>query len=217
MAILPQPLAAPAEVHGQAAPLQYSITFGYNGPFKAVARGLVPAVTQRRAVLDDPANEINTALTTGRGIVIIPVEVSEGSNFARVSLFDGRTDGNDNLDLYLFDATGEFVSRSAGPTSNEEVNLTNPAPGQYSAVVHGLETDGPDANFTLYSWVLGATRAGNMSVTAPPQATLAKGATIGLSFSQLEPGVSYLGSVAYSGAPAMRESYYRAHRSLTRG
>jgi hypothetical protein len=203
IAILPRPLAAPAAVHGQAAPLQYSITFGYSGPFRAIARGLLPAITQRRAVLDDPANEINTALASGRGIVVIPIEVSEGSTYARFSLFDGDTDGIDNLDLYLFDAKREFVSRSAGDTSNEEVNLTNPAPGRYSAVVHGLETDGPDANFTLYSWVLGDTRAGNMSVTAPSQAALAKSAAVGLSFSQLEPGVRYLGSVAYSGARAM--------------
>ncbi|MGF7473540.1 hypothetical protein WFJ45_22395, partial [Salmonella enterica subsp. enterica serovar Minnesota] len=38
--VRPVALAAPTQVSGS-----YSVTFGYNGPFTATARGLVPAVT----------------------------------------------------------------------------------------------------------------------------------------------------------------------------
>jgi hypothetical protein len=69
--------------------------------------------------------------------------------------------------------------------------------------VHGFATDGPDANFTLFSWVLGSAAAGNMTVTAPAAATLGTSAPVSLSFSGLAPGTKYLGSVAYSGSPGL--------------
>jgi hypothetical protein len=65
--------------------------------------------------------------------------------------------------------------------------------------VHGFATDGPDSNFTLFTWVLGTAAAGNMTVTAPASATLGATGTVNLTFSGLAPGTKYLGSVAYSG------------------
>lgn len=61
------------------------------------------------------------------------------------------------------------VGASAGGTSAEEVNLVNPAAGNYTVVVQGWGTDGPDAQFTLFKWLLGGTAAGNMTVTAPAE------------------------------------------------
>ena len=83
-------------------------------------------------------------------------------------LFDDFTDGNDDLDLYVFGPlTAGFpnVGGSGSATSEEEVNLEGPTPGFYIVVVHGFETDGPDANYTLFSWLVGADE-GNM--TGPP-------------------------------------------------
>ena len=62
-----------------------------------------------------------------------------------------------------------------------------------------LRPDGPDANFTLFKWLLGSTAAGNMTVTAPATAVTGATGTINLSFSGLTAGTKYLGSVAYSG------------------
>jgi spore maturation protein SpmB len=91
------------------------------------------------------------------------------------------------------------VGASAGGTSAEEVNLLNPAAGDYTVVVQGWGTDGPDAQFTLFKWLLGSVAAGNMTVTAPTSATTGGTGTITLDFTGLTSGTKYLGSVAYSG------------------
>lgn len=198
MVVRPVALAAPAQ-----ASASYPVTFGYTGPFTATARGLIPAATTAGNVLDDPANDINTALSTGVGITIHVVAIPAGTTYSRFSLFDAFTDGNDDIDLYVFNPSGSLVGSSGSGTSAEEVNLVNPPAGNYFVVVHGWQTDGADANYTLFNWNLGSAAAGNMTVTAPATATLGATGTIGLAFSGLVPGTKYLGSVAYGGAAGM--------------
>ena len=54
-----------------------------------------------------------------------------------------------------------------------ELVLLFPADDTYTVVVHGYETDGPDANYTLTSWDYGLVDdRGNMTVSAPDAATL---------------------------------------------
>lgn len=199
IAIRSAAMAAPAEVMGSGKPLQYGITFGYTGPFKATARGLVPARRFTRTVRDDPANEINTALATGIGVTIVEVTVPAGSTYARFSLFDADTDGNDDLDLYVFDSSGAFIAASANSGAHEEVNLPDPAPDTYLVAIHGYQTDGSSARFTMSAWALGTNAAGNMSLVAPTKAKLNAQGSIQLSFSKLSAGVRYLGAVAYEG------------------
>ena len=201
--VRPVALAAPTQVNGTGDPISYNVTFGYSGAFTATARGLVPAVTFADTVVDDPSDDINTALDTGVGITIHAVTVPAGSSYARFSLFDDFTDGNDDLDLYIFTGAGAFVGSSGSGTSAEEVNVVNPTSTTYLAVVHGWQTDGPDANYTLFTWALGTTSAGNMTVSAPASATLGATGSIGLTFSGLASGTKYLGSVAYGGASGM--------------
>jgi hypothetical protein len=203
IAIRSAPLSAPTELAGKGKPVQYRVTFGYSGPFKAAPRGLVPARRLTRTVHDDPANDINTALATGVGIRIIPVDVPAGSTYARFSLFDADTDGNDDLDLYVFDSEGFFVGQSFNGGSDEQVDIPDPAPDRYLVVVHGFETDGAGSRFTQSSWAIGSKPAGNMSVVAPKSATLGATEKVALEFSKLSKGVRYLGSVAYDGATGM--------------
>jgi subtilisin family serine protease len=199
----PVALGAPAQVTGSAAGFSYDVGFGYDGAFSATARGLVPAGTIAGNVVDDPANDINTALGSGVGITVHQVSVPAGTTYARFALFDDATDGNDDLDLYVFNPSGGFVGSSGSATSAEEVNVTNPVAGTWFVVVHGWQTDGPDANYTLFSWTLGDAAAGNMTVSAPASATTGATGTIGLSFSGLAPATRYLGSVVYGGAAGL--------------
>ena len=201
MVVRPVALAAPASVSGTGDPLSYKVTFGYTGSFTAAARGLVAATTFAGNVLDDPTDGA-CSLTTPNA-VLVPVTVAAGTTYARFSLFDDFTDGNDDLDLCVFNSAGTLVGSSGSGTSAEEVNLLNPAAGVYTVVVHGWGTDGPDANFTLFYWLLDSTDAGNMTVTAPAAAVLGETGTIDLSFSGLAATTKYLGSVAYSGATGM--------------
>ena len=90
------------------------------------------------------------------------------------------------------------MAASGGGTSNEEANLLNPPAGGYTVYVHGFAVPGT-ATFTLFTWRLGTTAAGNMAVTAPAAAVTGATGTIGLTFSGLTPGTKYLGSVVYGG------------------
>jgi subtilisin family serine protease len=202
--IRPVALAAPASVFGNGSPISYNVTFGYTGPFTAEARGLVPATTNAGTVADDPADSF---VRGGPGTLGYEIVIPAGTSHARFSLFDAFTDGADDLDLYVYSGTGTtggtLVGSSGGGTSAEEVNLRNPAAGTYTVWVHGWGTDGPDADFTLFNWVLGTTAAGNMTVSAPASAMLGVTGPINLSFSGLTAGTKYLGSVAYAGAAGM--------------
>ncbi len=195
---MPTALAAPAEVFSSGGPTSLPVTFGYSGAFQASARGLVSAAEEAGNVVDDPANDINTALNTGVGITIHVVTVPAGTTYARFSLFDAFTDGNDDLDLYVFDSGGNQVGGSGTGTSEEEVNLVDPPADDYFVVVHGWQTDGPDANYTLFSWSLGTADAGNMAIVAPSTATSGSSASVDLTFSGLTAGAKYLGAVDYN-------------------
>jgi len=125
---------------------------------------------------------------------------------ARFSLFNEFVSGSGNdLDLYVYrcsDAsctTSTRVGSSGGGTAAEEVNLLNPAAATYRVWVHGFAVNPSPANFTLFTWVLGSTAAGNMTVTAPSSATTGATGNIQLQFSGLNPATKYMGSVAYSG------------------
>jgi hypothetical protein len=130
------------------------------------------------------------------------VTIPANTTYARFSLFDEHVTPPSDLDLYVANSKGEFVGVSATGTSDEEVNLVNPAAGTYTVYVHGFAVPG-SANFTLFRWLLGTAAAGNMAVNAPTSATRGTTAPITLTFSGLTAGTKYLGSVAYSGVAGL--------------
>jgi subtilisin family serine protease len=192
--VRPVALAAPTQVSGS-----YNVTFGYTGPFTATARGLVPAAITADTVSDDPTD--STCSLTSPNAKLIPVAIPAGTTYARFSLFDADVSPGADIDLCIFRGT-TLVGSSGSGTSAEEVNLLNPAADSYTAVVQGWGVVG-SSPFKLHTWLLGSTAAGNMTVTAPASATTAATGTISLSFSGLDAGTKYLGSVAYDGATGM--------------
>jgi len=90
------------------------------------------------------------------------------------------------------------VGASGSGSSAEEVNVSDPDAGTYFVVVHGWQTDGPDANYTLFSWLIPSS-AGSLVVSAPTAATLGLQASIDVSWSGLTPSTKYLGLVSYEG------------------
>jgi hypothetical protein len=130
--------------------------------------------------------------------VAIPVTILAGTTYARFSLFDANVTPPSDLDLYVYNNAGTLVAASGGGTSAEEANLLNPPAGNYTVYVHGFAVTGT-ADFTLFSWSLGSSAAGNMTVSAPTAAVIGTTGTINLTFSGLAPATKYLGSVLYSG------------------
>jgi hypothetical protein len=198
-------VAAPAQITGTgtSGSTSWEIKTGFANPLNFAKRGLIPAATVTDTVTDDPTNNFGTTNPdANQGIKVHDVVVPAGTTYARFSLFDAETDGADDLDLYVYrvnaDATKTLVGVSGSGTSAEEVNLIAPAAATYKVYVHGWQTDGADATYTLFSWVLGTADAGNMTVSSPTAvATVGGTATVNLSWTGLTAGRKYLGAVGY--------------------
>ncbi len=185
---------------GTAGAAAFDVAWGYGGSYEALAHGLVEPVTRDDVVEDDPSNDFNEAYTSGVGITFHEITVPDGTAYARFGLLDAYTDGDDDLDLYVFDPDGNFVGGSGSATSAEEVDLTLPAAGRYSVAVHGWETDGPDAAYTLFAWNVPLDTDGSLTVTAAPTSAVAGGTgTVEIAWSGLEPDTLYLGAVSHTG------------------
>jgi hypothetical protein len=203
--VRPVALGAPASVSSNGSAINYSVLFGYTGPFTATARGLVPAQLTPGSVAQDPDQTFNPADPTGT--VAIPVVIPAGTTYVRYALFDADVTSGSDLDLYVYQGT-TLVGSSTSGTSAEVVNFTfatpTAAPIALTVYVHGWGVAGGGSSpFVLHEWYVGAAGTGNMTVSAPASATLGATGTINLTFSGLTPGVKYLGSVAYSGAAGM--------------
>ncbi|MGZ8771353.1 MAG: hypothetical protein ACXWXJ_10175 [Aeromicrobium sp.] len=182
-------LTAPEALSGTGGDISYPVRFGYSGPFNATARGLIPAETEDGTVEQGESSTFD-------------IEIPAGTTYARFALFDEETDGFHDLDLFV-SFEGNVVGQSARFDSNEQVNVVNPEAGTYGVNIFGFSVDGAEANFTLFSWAVGSSGSGNMTVNAPSTASDGDLGTIELSFSGLAAATRYLGSVRYTGTSGM--------------
>lgn len=201
IALQSKELAAPTQAVGTgvSGSVDLPVTFGYTGPYSARAQGLVPATTTAGSVVDDPANDIIEALTSGVGVTLHEIEVPADTGFARFSLFDAEVDGPHDLDLYLIDPAGDIVAVSGSGTSEEQIDLVDPPPGTYTVVVHAFEAAGGVANYTLFDWLVPVDDGeGTLTITsAPTEATIGGSGVVTAAWAGLEAGGRYLGTVAH--------------------
>jgi subtilisin family serine protease len=214
IAVQPVLLRAAPEIRlsGASGTTTLPVAFGYDGQYTPRVHGLRAPLTDASGhvisghVDDDPTN--NFAFPNGPGITLQGITVPPGQLYLRIALFDEYTDGNDDLDLYLFfcpDGTTNScsqVGQSGAFTSNEKIDVTAPAAGMYIVAVHGFETDqvagGPGANYSLFVWSFGVDdNVGNAAVTAPGSVNAGDRVELGLSWAQLAPGMRYLGAVSH--------------------
>jgi hypothetical protein len=207
LVIRPVSLAAPLEVALDATnAATWSIKSGV-GPESITLgkRGLLAATADAVTVTDDPDNTFDPEITTGTQFMK-EIVVPAGTAVLRGATFDADTDGNDDLDLRLYrvGAGGALtlVATSGGPTSEEVVTLRTPQAATYRLYVWGFDTEGPDSNLTLFSWVLGAADAGNMTVNGPFAANIGSTHEVNLTTSALAAGTRYLGQITYTGSVA---------------
>jgi Subtilase family/Fibronectin type-III domain/Peptidase inhibitor I9/PA domain len=207
IAIMPTPISAPDEISGTgtSGTATYDVTFGYNGPFETPVHGLFAANVIHDTVVDDPDNDIVSALANDVGVNPYTISVPADSRHLRISLFDETVDGaTDDIDLYLYPPGedpfngGEFSHVSGGSTAAEQIDVPDPEEGDWTLIVHGWQTDGADAVFDLFYWLIGDADAGNLAVTAPSTAVVGETAEITVAWSGLAPATRYLGIVGYS-------------------
>ena len=208
IAVQPVYLRAPRDLHltttsgGDVMP----VAFGYGDEYLAAVHGLnPPGVREAGFVADDPTNSYSFRFSNGVAAHYFRVEPDQ--LFFRTSLFDARTDGNDDLDLYLYHcptlATCTEVGQSGGFTSEEEIDLITPEPGLYAALVHGFQTDqaagGAGANYELFAWTFDSDDyLGNFAIDAPDAVEVGDRLDLPYDWANLDPGTIYLGAVAHN-------------------
>ena len=200
LVVMPVALAAPGEVSGNGSAQSYGITFGYTGPFSMSTRGLLAATTSPGTVSDDPTN---TFVVGGPGQTVHEVVIPAGTTYARFALYDDNIPAGNDIDMYVYNSDGDQVGSSGSGTSQEIVNLKNPDADTYKVYVHGWQTLGSGTtSYTLFTWGLGSTSAGNMTATGPASAVIGASGTVNLAFSGLAAATRYLGAVDYSNGSA---------------
>jgi len=212
IAVKPVSLTAPAEVtsFGGSGSISFPVEFGYTGSYVPGVHGLRLPLVINGFVDNDPTKTFT--FRSGNGVTAHLVDVPDGQLYLRFSLFDALTEGNDDLDLYLYyqpgvcnplDFRGTRVTESGGPTSEEQVNVFRPPAGCYGALVHGYETDPSNSqagtNYTMLAWAFGIVDdQGNMTASAPPFVNSGGTETVTVNWANLVSDTIYLGGISHN-------------------
>ncbi|UCG73071.1 MAG: S8 family serine peptidase [Chromatiales bacterium] len=233
IAVRPVSFSAPEAVAGTGMDgnLAFELEFGYDGAYTARVTGLQRATigpcteSQNGQIVpvpcvvgDDPLNNYvfqEFANQLPPSVRRFEVTVPAGSVFLRVALYNEDTDGDDDLDLYLYrpagqDETGNNLFIEYPPSTNgdsnelieleSDVNQDFIPAGKYIVDVHGFDTDpagGSGAVFKLSVWVLEAgDDQDNLTVSAPTAAVLGATAPVNVQWQNLGSG-RYLGGIEH--------------------
>lgn len=207
LAVRPTSVSAPAEVQavGTSGSLSFPVEFGYSGAYTPVVHGLRAPLVLDGFVDEDPTKTFTFRTTDG--VTAHLVDVPADQAYLRFALFDELTDGDDDLDMYIFycpdTVTCTKIGESGEPTSRERFDVLMPGAGRYVVFIHGFDTDdvagGPGANYTLLGWSFGLVEdPGNMSASAPPFVTAGETANVDVDWSGLGPGNIWFGGISHN-------------------
>jgi subtilisin family serine protease len=207
IAIRPISVTAPAQVtdFGADGSLSFPVEFGYTGAYTAGVHGLRLPLVLNGFVDNDPTKTFSFRSDNGVSMHLIDVPVGEA--YLRFSLFDTLTDGDDDLDLYVYYCPDNInctkLGDSGEASSQEEFNVLLPAAGRYAVLIHGFETDqvsgGPGANYSLLGWSFGLIDdQGNMTASGPAFVNAGSTEDITVSWTGLLPDTIYLGGISHN-------------------
>jgi subtilisin family serine protease len=130
----------------------WTVATGFNGPLVASARGLAPAVRTPASVTGGGAPTEQCAAD---------IEVPAGARRLRAQTFNSETEGGaaTDIDLYLYrivNGSRTQVGASESGTTNELIQVINPAAGTYRACVVGFAPNVPRST-VINTFVLGPT------------------------------------------------------------
>jgi len=207
LAVRPISITAPVQVtdFGTSGSLTFPVEFGFTGAYTPSVHGLRLPLVINGFVDDDPTKTFTFRTTNGVTAHLIDVPASQA--YLRFALFDTLTDGDDDLDLYVYHCPDNVncfrIGESGEPTSNEEVSFLLPAGGRYAALVHGFATDnisgGPGANYQLLAWSFGLIDdQGNMTASGPTFVNAGTTENVTVNWAGLQPNTIYLGGIGHN-------------------
>ena len=218
IAVKPASILAPAQIttSGGTGTFSFPVEFGYSGAYTPRVHGLNqekisdgdgPAGNEDGITFVDNDPTKTFSFRDTNGVTQHAISVPADQLYIRFSLFDALTDGDDDLDMYVYYCGTDGLScsqigQSGGPTSEEEFNVFRPAAGLYAVLVHGFETDevagGPGSNYQLLAWSIGEVDdVGNMSASGPAFVSPGTTADVTVDFSGLLSNTIYLGAISH--------------------
>jgi hypothetical protein len=193
---------APAELFevGTAGTASFDVRFNHTGFYTAAAHGLAPAVVNSDNVLQDP----DQTFSPSDGYSDEHQFNLSGATVFRLALPPEATESGADLDLYVFNPSGQLMASSTVGGTDELVTLLNPADGTWKVFVHGWATPGGDSDYRLSSWVVSATPVGNLTIdSAPATAAIGTGGTVRVNWAGLADSMDYLGAISHTGDPGL--------------
>jgi subtilisin family serine protease len=207
IAVRPISVTAPAQktYFGESGSEVFPVEFGFTGAYTPGVHGLrLPLLLDGH--VDNDATKTFSFRTTN-GVTAHLIDVPAGEAYLRFALFDSETDGNDDLDMYVYFCSDNIncskIGESGEPTSQEEFNVLLPAGGRYAVLVHGFQTDqvggGSGANYRLFGWSFGLTDdQGNMNASGPGFVNAGTTESVTIDWLGLLPGTIYLGGISHN-------------------
>jgi subtilisin family serine protease len=194
------PLAAPDEVtfSGESGAGSFDVFFGYTGPYEATGLGLVGDTGDVGMVEQDPNQTFSGCSTPlGDGEVAHSFDLT-GTAHLRITMDQGDVDGPGETDIDLFLCRGNsLVASSTSPNTAEQIDLSQPADGSYTLIVHGWGVPSGTVDYTFHLWDIPLAGGGSLVIDdAPASAIIGTVGTVEFSWSGAS-GVS-MGAVAHS-------------------
>jgi subtilisin family serine protease len=207
IAVKPTTLSAPHEITsvGGTGSLTFDIGVGYTGAYEARAHGLRLPLVINGFVDNDPTKTFTFRAING--VTSHLIDIPANQLYLRFSLFDALTDGDDDLDMYIYYCADNVncvqVGESGEPTSQERFDYFRPPAGRYAVLIHGFATDqvagGPGANYTLLGWAFGELDdQGNIDVSGPSIVTAGATASIILNWHDLLSDTICFGGISHN-------------------
>ncbi len=187
---------APGAVSGSgtSGSASFDVKFGYTGSYAAAPHGLVAPILTPDSISQDP-DQTYPSGDDGAGVDKLPFDIT-GAAFVRFQLV---IPGDDDIDLYLENSAGTIIASSTNGGTDELIELTLPADGHYTMVVHGWSVPHEPLPYALMTWIV-PLATGELSVgSAPASAVIGTTGTVIVNWSGLSTGTNYLGAVTHTG------------------
>ena len=207
LSIRPLSVTAPGDIiaFGGSGSVTFPVEFGYSGTYSPGVHGLNLPLILDGFVAEDPDKTFT--FRTTNGVTAHLIDVPSDQLFLRFAMFDALTDGDDDLDMYVYYCPDGVnctkIGQSGGATSEEQFDLVLPGAGRYAVFVHGFETDnvagGPGSNYTLLGWSFGLIDdQGNMTASGPAIVTAGTTGDVTVTWGGLAPDTIYLGGISHN-------------------
>ncbi|HNP36179.1 MAG TPA: S8 family serine peptidase [Woeseiaceae bacterium] len=207
IAVQPTTLTAPQEITsvGGTGSVRFNVGFGYTGAYQPRVHGLRLPLVLDGFVDNDPTKTFT--FRTVDGVASHLIDVPPDQLYMRFAMFDALTDGDDDLDMYIYYCADNVncvqIGESGEPTSQERFDYFRPPAGRYAVLVHGFETDqvagGPGANYKLLAWSFGELDdQNNMTVSGPSFVNTGSSEELTVNWFNLISNTIYLGGISHN-------------------